>query len=497
MFAGHRIARLVKLRRLPERLAPDVLGTRSSNCDTLELCRSLRTAACLEIADSELLRNIVGELAIRVIRAESFELARGPPPGLQIDQRRRCIVLGGHPERRVRHHLSQTREVSHGFLEEAHVPREFALLVYRGGNALLDFVVSLNIVVRCEIAQLIVGLFRRFVIREIELRMGDNGPRCPRQFRLHRRLFADHGLPDRDRQIELVLRKQILGNGRQDRAGFRMLRERVGKLQAAVEVAIMPVGPGLPGDRLLMLAVRENRSIAGLCRTLVRRVLVGRALVFDRGRVEILALEQDFREQEVGVRGIRLAREKRQVLAVVAGGLLVIGALAVALRLGVIVLGQVCQVRLEVCFHLGVLGARVADPEFAVHAVAVDEALLAIENQAGKAAALVRFDNFDLQQRRFGVVRILLDERFVSQRRILVALFFEIQVAEVHIDDPGVVRFTVRAQEIGDASRALHIGKADAEHPERVFDEFLVGPAELRQAILTVLQFDIADFPVQ
>ncbi len=90
-----------------------------------------------------------------------------------------------------------------------------------------------------------------------------------------------------------------------------------------------------------MLAVGKNGGIRSFGRTLVRRILVRGNLIFRGRKLVVFAFKQDFCKQEVGIRGIGLAREIVEILAIPASGFLVVAALAFALCLGVIVLRQV------------------------------------------------------------------------------------------------------------------------------------------------------------
>ena len=120
-----------------------------------------------------------------------------------------------------------------------------------------------------------------------------------------------------------------------------MLRVGVGEAQAAVEIALMPDVLGLARERLLVTAVGEDCGVGGLGGALVGRIVVGGTFVFVGRLGEVLALVEDFREQEVGLGAVGLVREVGEELAVPARRELVIGALAVALRLGVEVLREI------------------------------------------------------------------------------------------------------------------------------------------------------------
>ena len=178
-----------------------------------------------------------------------------------------------------------------------------------------------------------------------------------------------------------------------------MLRVGGGKAQSAVDIALMP------GDFLSALAqsgfvltVSEQRCISSLAGVFVQRIFIGRALVLDRRLTEVLTFEQNLGQQEIGVGAVRLTREVVQVLSIPARRFLVIRTLTVLLRLGVIVLREVSQIFFQMGRDGRIGFTRIAFSECAVHAVALDEALLALEYQRRESAALVGLDDFDLQQ---------------------------------------------------------------------------------------------------
>ncbi len=120
------------------------------------------------------------------------------------------------------------------------VTRQLTLLVYRGGNSVLDILLCPGIVGRCKRTQAVIGLFRLGEIVQIELRVCNYRPCGTRERRLYRRLSVNNKLADADGKIKLVLRKQIFGHRCQDGACFRMFRVGIRKLEPAVEVLLMP-----------------------------------------------------------------------------------------------------------------------------------------------------------------------------------------------------------------------------------------------------------------
>ena len=226
-------------------------------------------------------------------------------------------------------------------------------------------------------------------------------------------------------------------------------------------------------------------------------IVVGRSLVLVRRSPEVLAFEKDFREQEISVGTVGLAGEEVQVLAVPLGGLLIIALAAVPLGLGMVVLRQVCQVVLEMLFHGRVLGARVAFPEQAVHAVTVDETLFSVQHQRRESAPLVGLYYLYLEQWRLAVIGIARDKGLIRLGRIDVALLLQIEIAQIHINDVAVIRVAAVIQKLIDAGCAVHVGKADAQHAKRVLDEFPVRPAEARQPVVALFEVEVGQLAIQ
>ena len=115
----------------------------------------------------------------------------------------------------------------------------------------------------------------------------------------------------------------------------------VSETQAAVDVLLVPRRSLGTLQRLLVLLVGKQCRVPRLRRLLMHRIGVSRTFVLGLRFRIVLALEQDLCQQEVGVRGILLAREIGQVLAIPARRLPIVAALTPLLRLGVVVLCQV------------------------------------------------------------------------------------------------------------------------------------------------------------
>ena len=124
-----------------------------------------------------------------------------------------------------------------------------------------------------------------------------------------------------------------------------------------------------------------------------------------------------------------------------------------------------------------VLLARIPHPEVAVHAVALDEAFLAVEHKARKTASLVGLDHLNLQQRRLRMERVLVDERPVSFSSVDVTFLVEIEIAEIHVNHVRVLRLSALVEVLIDTLGARHIREAQGQDPERILDQFLLGAA--------------------
>src|SRR5688572_4734787 len=115
----------------------------------------------------------------------------------------------------------------------------------------------------------------------------------------------------------------------------------------------------------------EQRGVAGVGALVVHRITVGGLLVLDRGLLELRVLEQQLAQQEVVARGVGLAREAGDDVAVPANRFLVVAAGLGLLRAGVIVARELREARLDQRLRLvPTLGVGLA--KFAVHAIAAD-----------------------------------------------------------------------------------------------------------------------------
>ena len=184
--------------------------------------------------------------------------------------------------------------MSHGGFELAGVSRLLALLVDRRRDAFPDLRGRFGVFGRRQAAKTVVGRFGLGKIAQIELRMRDHGPCGAGQRRLDGRLLGDDRLADGDREVELVLGKEVLGHRREHGAGLGMLGIGVREAQTAVEVPLMPCRLLRTLERVFVLAIRQQRRIARLRGLFVHRVGVRGAFVLRLRLRVILAFEQDF-----------------------------------------------------------------------------------------------------------------------------------------------------------------------------------------------------------
>ena len=327
--------------------------------------------------------------------------------------------------------------------------------------------------------------------------MRNDRPGRSRQRRIDRGLPSHHGLCDRDGQVEFALPEEIFGNGGQHGHRFRMFRVGVSEPQSAIEITLVPGGLRGTLQGFLMFAIGKYRGVRGFGRFLVERIGVSRLLIFVGGARIIATLVENLGQQEIRVRAVRFAGEVVQPLAIPLRRFDVIALTLVRLCLRVVVLGKIVQVLFERSLDGGVLFTWITLPERAVHAITLDEALLALEDERRETAAFVGLDHLDLQQRRLRVVRILRDKRLVGFCRVLEAFLLQVEVAQRHVDDVAVVRITALVQEGGNALRAVHVREADAQHAEGIFNQLPVRATEVVEPRIAVLQLDVTDLAIE
>ncbi len=142
-----------------------------------------------------------------------------------------------------------------------------------------------------------------------------------------------------------------------------MLGEGLRELHARIRGTLMPFNLLGPGKRLFAFLVRHQAGIGGGRRLGVLRIAVRRVLVFGRGVRVLMTLEQRFGQQVVGGSGIRIVRERFQVIAIPARGFLVILLAFALLRGRVKVRRDILQVDLQLLHDLRILRFFASLPE--------------------------------------------------------------------------------------------------------------------------------------
>ena len=146
--------------------------------------------------------------------------------------------------------------------------------------------------------------------------MRDDGPRRAPQLDVGRRITLDQRPAGGYGAAEILERIEILRGGAEHDRRVLVLGERICKLQRAIDrCALQRRLLVLAGD-LQLLAMRDDRGVAGRRGALVRRVLVGRSLVLARGLAERAVLEQQVRELIVDPGRLLVLRERRQERAI-------------------------------------------------------------------------------------------------------------------------------------------------------------------------------------
>ena len=271
---------------------------------------------------------------------------------------------------------------------------------------------------------------------------------------------------------------QVGGRAREHLRALGMPRERLRELERAVDLARVHLGLRIPRQRLLLLGIRDDRRIAGIRRPAVNAVSVGRMLVFLAGFHILPAFEQRLGEQEVRRGAPRVVRKRPDEAAVPLGGLFVVGRTLGPLRLRVVVLRHVLQVRFELGEDLRFVLRLAIPPVGGPEAVVLDELLLPLKDEIGKAALRVRFDGQHLQLRRLFVVAVLRHERTVGVGGVGVALLFDVQVAEPSVEQVRIRSSAAVLHEIIDGFRPVQVRERDGHDAEGVLDQFAIRPAQ-------------------
>ena len=93
--------------------------------------------------------------------------------------------------------------------------------------------------------------------------------------------------------------------------------------------------------------------------------------------------------------------------------------------------------------------------------------------------------------------RIFGDKCLVGFGSVLVTLFFEVEIAEIHVDHVRVLGIAALIEKRGNRLGPVHVGEADAQDPEGVLDEFAVRPAQFGEPLLTLIDFQARELAIE
>ena len=412
--------------------------------------------------------------------AEGFEYRDRARPVLERHEQRARVELRRLADRGAGREPAHAQVIVHGAGGIARGLLRLALLVDRGRKALVDRR-RLRILGREQRLHLQVGAFGVGKAPGVELRVAGDRPGRALHGGVDRRPAREHESRDFERFRQVLEVVVLARSARQKRRALRVRGEGNRKALLAFEALAVPRGRRCAIRGLCLALVAHERGVTRLRRLVVERIGVCRALVLGRRRAEFPALEQRLGEQVVGLCRLRVVREGLQELAVPARRLVVVRLLLRALRLGVVVLREVGQVRLQLAGDQRKLLGRAAGPERAAELVALDEFLLPVEHELREAALLVGLDRLHLQERRALVVRIAVDERPVAVRRVREALLADVEVAELRIEHEGVRDLAPRGHEVVERLLAFHVGEGDRQHSEGVLHELPICARKCRR----------------
>ena len=139
---------------------------------------------------------------------------------------------------------------------------------------------------------------------------------------------------------------------------------------------------------------------------------------------------------------------------------------------GVIVLGQILKVGLDGRSGLGDAGDGVFTPKGCIRAVAFGQLQPCAQDQGGETAAPVGLDGLDHEQGRSGVRGVADRERLEGTGRVVVALLFQVELAQVLVDPVLEGGGAVVCEIGGDGLGAGEIGERQADGPAGVLQAF-------------------------
>ena len=347
--------------------------------DLLELGRRQRGAMRLAVGNGQLARDVGLQLGLREVRPEPLEHDDRLVPLFRADQQRGRIEIRIGADLRARRELGDAQEIVDGGGAVAVRALLFRLLVDRRREA-IDDDGAFRVVVRHQRLGLAVRLFGGRIITLLKLRVRDDGPADPLFHAIHGRLQREQAARRIERTRVILRGVQVLRRMHQDRGALRVRRIGRGELQRALDALGVDRGARRRLDALLVLAIGDDRGIAGIGGLRRRLVAVGGLLVFlGRGQV-LAAFEQRVGQQVIRQRRIRVVRERRQRAAVPLCSLLVVADRLGALRDRVIVRREIMQVGLQFRDNLGLVRRVAALPVRRAERIVIDELALTLQH---------------------------------------------------------------------------------------------------------------------
>ena len=286
--------------------------------------------------------------------AKRFEHADRRRPVLQPDQRGACVVLGRRTDSGRRRCRANPQEVVGGRPIVLRLVCALTLFVDRGGEVVHERCARL-VVLRRDCEHLGVGALGLRILLEFERTVRNDNPGGAPDGRVRAWIRIDDSLGGVDGGAVVLHLVHVIGGRSQDRRGVFVFRKCVGKFERACDRLALD-GILLLARVLQQFTVCVNSGVACVCRLRVRWVSVSRALILLGRLAKILVLPEQVRKLVVDRRRIGILRERLQIAVVPSDCLSIICQLLSrflrALILGVIMGGEVLQVRLQVGQHL-------------------------------------------------------------------------------------------------------------------------------------------------
>jgi hypothetical protein len=347
----------------------------------------------------------------------------------------------------------------------------FALLVDGGGQVLEQLLAPL-VRFRRQSQHLRVGLLGVGIDGQVERSVRNHRPRGKMQRFAGRRVGLDEPPARGDGRLEALHLVEVFRRRAEHGGRLVMGGEGVDEAHGAVHGGDSQLAARRCLDALQVLSVGVDGSVAGGRSLLVSRVVVCRALILHGGFGKVAVFELQIGKLVVGGRGVVVGGEGCQQLPVPGERLGVVpGPLLFELFHlveGVIVAGEVLEVRLQVAQDVGrLLDLRVL-PVLGVEAVATGEVFLGFHYQLAEIALGVNLHHAHAEMGRDPVEGMQLSEGTIDLGRVVVAQLAQEELAEVAVDPVFVAAVAVGGVILVDDLRSAQVGEGQAHHAEGV-----------------------------